>query len=149
VCGHEERAVFRRRVPGAAGGSAQRFAFGLAVPVAGASFHQVARDYRVHGGLLHGGKNGSPRAGERERAGQVGEVADGGVVAQPGADDGEAGVDLQGLAGGVAAVALIERVTGALGVALGHHYRGRGSPRVARAIRFFLTARVGAVDSRS
>jgi hypothetical protein len=43
-------------VPGAAGGSAQRVAFGLAVPVAGAGFHQVARDDRVHGGLLNGDK---------------------------------------------------------------------------------------------
>ena len=56
VSGSERRAVFGRRMPGAAGGSAQRVAFGLAVPVAGAGFHQVARDDRVHGGLLNGDK---------------------------------------------------------------------------------------------
>jgi hypothetical protein len=57
-------------MPGAAGGSAQRVAFGLAVQVVGAGFHQVARDDRVHGGLLNGDK-------EMGHQGQVGVTAPG------------------------------------------------------------------------
>jgi len=44
------------------------------------------------------------------------EVTDGVVVALLGVGEGEAGVDLQGLAGGVAAVGLDERVVDALGL---------------------------------
>jgi hypothetical protein len=57
VSGHEKRALLGRRLPGAAGGSAQRVASGLAVQVAGVGFGQVVQDDRVHGGLLKGGKN--------------------------------------------------------------------------------------------
>jgi hypothetical protein len=56
VSGHERRALFRRRLPGAAGVSAQRVVSGLAVQVAGVGFDQVVHDDRVHGGLLKGGK---------------------------------------------------------------------------------------------
>jgi hypothetical protein len=45
-----------------------------------------------------------------------GEVGDGVVVALLGVGQGEAGVDLQGLAGGVATVGLDERVVDALGL---------------------------------
>jgi hypothetical protein len=58
------------------------------------------------------------------------------VVALPGAGEGGPGVDLQGLAGGVAAAGLVERVTGALGAGLGHRHRGRGSPVSSGQPRF-------------
>jgi hypothetical protein len=48
-------------VPGAAGGEAQRVAFGLAAQVAGVGFGQVVQDDRVHGGLLQGGKKWAAR----------------------------------------------------------------------------------------
>jgi len=61
VSGHERRALLDRRVPGVAGGEAERVAFGLAVQVAGAGFGQVVQDDRVRGGVLKGGKKGAAR----------------------------------------------------------------------------------------
>jgi hypothetical protein len=45
-------------MPDAAGGQAQRVAFGLAVQAAGAGFDQVMQGDRVHGGLLKGSFGG-------------------------------------------------------------------------------------------
>ena len=58
----------------------------------------------------------SPAANVGDRAGQTGKIVDDVVVALLGVGEGEAGVDLQGLTGGVAAVGLDEGVVDALGL---------------------------------
>jgi hypothetical protein len=57
-------------VPGAAGGSAQRVASGLAVQLVGVGLDQVVHDDRVHGSLLDGGK----KMGRQGQAGALGLV---------------------------------------------------------------------------
>ena len=61
-------------------------------------------------------RNVSPAANVGDRAGQTGKVVDDVVVALLGVGEGEAGVNLQGLTGGVAAVGLDEGVVDALGL---------------------------------
>jgi hypothetical protein len=66
-----------------------------------------------------------------------------------GAGEGVAGVDLRGLAVGVAAAGLDERVVGALGLVLGHYHRGPCSRMSPGHSGFFLAARVSALGSPS